>query len=336
MHILLVVNGSASSVTARKRVVIQRILSGGHQLEIAETKRRGHATRLALSAARRGLNVVVALGGDGTLNEVANGLVGSDTALALLPGGSTNVFARTLGLHEDPMHAALQLVDALDANSIVPIGLGSANGRYFVFHVGMGWDAALVSEVERRGALKKYLNHALFTYAGLVAFFRIMDRTNPWYEVTATGSSVPGSESEPMVGFQCLCVNSNPYTFVGPRPFNVSPDTSVFTKLSIYSMRSFSIPNMLRVVHQALGSGRRIATNRNIDARREIDGAEVRALRSLPWQVDGDYLGLTDSVSIRFHPNAMRLVVPEAFVEINPPPMIETPGSIGTNASDVL
>ena len=105
------VNSFASSVTARNTVVVHRALSRGHDVEIVETNRRGHATRFAHDAARRGVDVVIGFGGDGTLNEVATGIAGTDTALGVLPGGSTNVFARTLGLPNDPVAAVDQLAD---------------------------------------------------------------------------------------------------------------------------------------------------------------------------------------------------------------------------------
>ena len=103
LRVLLIANGTASSVTARKRVVITKLLSGAHEVKVALTERRGHATELSADAAASGADVVVALGGDGTLNEVANGLAGTDCALAVLPGGSTNVLARALGLADDPI-----------------------------------------------------------------------------------------------------------------------------------------------------------------------------------------------------------------------------------------
>ena len=129
MKIVLIANASASSVTARTRVVIQKALSADHDVELAETVRRGHATRIAKGAAAEGADLVCVLGGDGTLNEAANGVVGTQTALAPLPGGSTNVFARTLGLPEDPIHATAVTLEALESHSIRSIGLGAANGR---------------------------------------------------------------------------------------------------------------------------------------------------------------------------------------------------------------
>src|SRR5438270_733243 len=167
----------------RARVVIRKALSADHDVTMAETSRRGNATRLAQDAAAAGYDAVVVLGGDGTLNEAANGLAGSQTAMATLPGGSTNVFARTLGIAQDPVEATGELLSALARGSLRRIGLGSVNGRYFLFHVGMGFDAAVVSQVERRAALKRYAGHPLFVYAAFSTWFRHYDRTRPRLEI---------------------------------------------------------------------------------------------------------------------------------------------------------
>src|SRR3984957_20160151 len=166
---MLLVNASASSVPPRIRVVVAEALEAEHDVTVAATSRRGHASRLARGAVADGFDVVVVLGGDGTVNEAANGLAGSSTALGLLPGGSTHVFARTLGFTNDPANATGELLVALrsPAESIRRVGLGMANGRYFLFHTGMGFDAAVVEQVERRGSLKRYAGHPLFVYATL-------------------------------------------------------------------------------------------------------------------------------------------------------------------------
>ena len=154
-RLLLIGNPSASSVTPRAKVVIAKALGADHDVTVAATSRRGHATRLAQGAVSDGYDVVVALGGDGTLNEVANGMAGSDVVLGVLPGGSTNVFARTIGMANNPIEATSELLSALEAVSTRRIGLGTVNGRYFLFHVGMGLDAEVVRLVERRGQLKR-------------------------------------------------------------------------------------------------------------------------------------------------------------------------------------
>ncbi len=220
MNVLLIVNTSASSVTARARVVIRKALSADHDVTMVETGRRGHATRLALDAAAVGTDVVVVLGGDGTLNEAANGLAGSETALATLPGGSTNVFARTIGVVDDPIEATGQLLAALSRGAIRRIGLGSVNGRYFLFHVGCGFDAAVVEQVERRAGLKRYAGHPLFVYAGFDTWFRHYDRSRPRFAVQfKDGSTVDG--------YLCICLNTNPYTYLGSRPLNLAPEADL-------------------------------------------------------------------------------------------------------------
>ena len=128
LQILLIVNSFASSVTPRNTVLVHQHLARHNDVQVVETNERGHAMRFAQDAAARGLDVVVAFGGDGTLNEVATGLAGSSTALAMLPGGSTNVFVRSIGLANDPMVALTQITTALDKGEIATVSLGKANG----------------------------------------------------------------------------------------------------------------------------------------------------------------------------------------------------------------
>src|SRR6187200_300358 len=181
LRIVLVVNSFASSVTARNTVVVHRRLSRDHDVELVETNRRGHATRFAHDAARRGADVVISFGGDGTVNEVATGIAGSDTALGVLPGGSTNVFARTIGLPNDPVAAAELVANGIDAHDFRPIELGRVNGRFFCFHTGIGYDAAVVKAVEQRASLKRWLGHPLFISAALTTWLRGYDRHHPHF-----------------------------------------------------------------------------------------------------------------------------------------------------------
>jgi diacylglycerol kinase family enzyme len=184
---LLLVNSSATSVTPRGRVLIHKALAEAHEVTVAETNRRGHAVRLALAAARSGTDVVVVLGGDGTLNEAANGVVGTDAALAALPGGSTNVFARAIGLPNDPLAAVRVVIDSLARGEIRPFGVGSANGRHFLFHAGIGFDAAVVSRVERRAELKRWAGHPLFIAAAVSTWFRHYDHRRPRFSAESVG-----------------------------------------------------------------------------------------------------------------------------------------------------
>jgi diacylglycerol kinase family enzyme len=304
VKILLVVNTSASAVTSRARVVIRKALSADHDVSMVETGRRGHATRLALDAAAVGTDVVVVLGGDGTLNEAANGLAGSDTALATLPGGSTNVFARTIGVLDDPIEATGQLLAALSRGAIRRIGLGSVNGRYFLFHVGCGFDAAVVAQVERRAGLKRYAGHPLFVYAGFDTWFRHYDRSRPRLAVQfKDGSQIDD-------GYLCICMNSNPYTFLGNRPLNLAPDADLDHGLSVITFRTMAFGAMIGAVVSALGRGSRLRRDRRIDYRRDLDGLVVTGHGPFPYQVDGDYLGDADRLEFRHEPDRLSVVMP--------------------------
>ena len=304
MRILLVVNSSASSVTARRQVVIRRMLADHHEVEVNETNRRGHATKLALDAARTGMDAVVTLGGDGTLNEVANGLVGTDCALAALPGGSTNVFSRAIGLSDDPIEATRTTLAALEAGSIRRMGVGSLNGRYFLFHVGIGWDAALVEEVERHSEMKRYFGHLLFIYAGLRTFFSTYDRSRPHFAVRHADGTVIDD------AYFTVCLNLNPYTFVGARPFNLAPEATFDDGFTVATIRSMRTAPFLKMIGAALGSGRRLRTGGVLDHRADVPGLTVEAFGEVPYQVDGDYLGTIERLELIHHPDAMRLVVP--------------------------
>jgi diacylglycerol kinase family enzyme len=304
VRLLLVVNASASSVTARGRVVIQKALSADHTVTVAETNRRGHATRLAQGAANDGVDVVVCLGGDGTLNEIANGLAGTDTALAALPGGSTNVFARTIGLPNDPIEATGALVDALANGRIEPIGLGSVNGRYFLFHVGLGFDAVVVQQVERRAGLKRYAGHLLFIYATFATWFRHYDRTRPRFAVHFADGTVVDD------GYFSICLNTNPYTYLGNRPFNLTPEATLDRGLTMLTLRSLALPVLLGAASSALGLGRDLRRQRRTDLRTDVGKFTVNGYGPFPYQVDGDYLGETEQLEFRHEPDVLRLVSP--------------------------
>ena len=249
MRVLLLVNSAASSVTGRRRVVIQKALSADHEVSLAETVRRGHATRLARSAASDGVDVVVVLGGDGTLNETANGLAGTDTALAALPGGSTNVFARIIGLPDDPIEAAGQLLDALDRGAINRIGLGVVDGRYFLFHCGIGFDAAVVEQVESRGPLKRWAGHPLFIYAAVTTWLqRAHRRRAPMQVLDGNGDTLAE-------GLLTIVLNLNPYTYLGSRSFDLVPGLGLDEPLAAVTLPTLSLHRMLPVGLKALRSG---------------------------------------------------------------------------------
>ena len=322
MKVLLLVNSEASSVTARGRVVIQKALSADHDVTLAETSRRGHAARLSQGAAADGVDVVVVLGGDGTLNEAANGLAGSTCALAALPGGSTNVFARTIGLPNDPIEATGFLLDALDQGSVERVGLGSVNGRYFLFHVGMGFDAAVVAQVERRATFKRYLGHPLFVYAAFTSWFRHYDRTRPRFAVQFPAG--PDGDAAVVDGSFAVAFNTNPYTYFGNRALDVAPEASLERGLVSLTMGSMTFPKIIRLAAAALSKGGRpVGRLPFLDYRTDLAGFRVVGHGPFPYQVDGDHLGDAEELVFRHTPAVLDLVRPNGHAtgaEVPPRP----------------
>ena len=303
LRILFIVNSVASSVTARRRVVIHKALSADHDVTLVETNRRGHATRLAQSAAGASCDLVVVLGGDGTLNEAANGLAGTSTALATLPGGSTNVFARILGLPDDSVDAVGVLLEAIDRGSFQRIGLGSVEGRYFLFHCGVGFDAAVVEQVEKRGPWKRWAGHPLFLYAATDTWLRRVNRRRPPLKII----SADGEQLS--TGFLAIVMNANPYTFLGNRPFDIVPDLTLADPLAVVTLERLDLRTLAPVAGAAL-TGRDVASRRGVDVRTEVRSIVVEADPPAPYQVDGDHLGSSKRLRFAWTPDHLSLLVP--------------------------
>ncbi len=161
-RMLVIVNPYATTVSDRLRNLVVYALESRYAVEAIDTEARGHATQICREAASEGYDVVVAFGGDGTVNEAANGLIGSDTPLSCLPGGSTNVVCRTLGIPADVVDATEYLLRVADDFHPRRVDTGSVNDRRFVFAAGIGLDASVVERVEQHPQLKVRLREHYF------------------------------------------------------------------------------------------------------------------------------------------------------------------------------
>jgi len=305
LRILLIVNSFASSVTARNTVIVHRRLAQGHDVEVVETNRRGHATRFAHDAARRGVDVVIGYGGDGTLNEVATGIAGTDTALGVLPGGSTNVFARTLGMPNDPIAAVDQLARGIDKADLRPIGLGRVNGRFFCFHTGIGFDAAVVRAVERHASLKRWLGHPLFIWSGLTTWLRGYDRHSPSFRLDA------GDNRAIDDGYFSVVLNTNPYTYLGNIPLDISTAAALDRGLVVITFRTLRVSKILGSLYGSLRGGG-IASTDHLVEWTDVDRLVVESTEPFPYQLDGDYLGDVQRLDFAHVPDAVQLVFPSS------------------------
>jgi diacylglycerol kinase family enzyme len=317
MRALLVANPAATTTTRKVRDVLVRALSTQLRVDVAETERRGHARDLAAQAAADGVDVVVTLGGDGTVNEAVNGLLAAGPGprvpmLAVVPGGSTNVFARALGRSRDPVEATGEILDSLRAGRtrLVPLGTASARTgdddwtepRWFVFAAGLGFDADVISRVEAQRARGRRSTGALYVRSGVGAFVLGRDRRRPPMTL-----ELPGRP--PVDGlFLALVSNVSPWTYLGARPIVPSPEASFDTGLDVFAMGRVGMVRMLHHLRQTMAD-RPDPRGRGVHRWHDLAELTLTATRPQGWQLDGDHLGTTTSLRVRSVPQALRVVL---------------------------
>jgi diacylglycerol kinase family enzyme len=312
---LLIVNPRATSTTRLGRDVITRALASAVELAVVETRYRGHAASLAGTAAKAGQGLVLTLGGDGTVNEAVNGIVGaspassggspaaSRPALAPLPGGSANVFTRALGLPTDPVEATGQVLHGLAAGRDRSIGLGLAGDRYFAFNAGLGLDAEVVRAVEGLRAQGRTATPSLYMRIALRQYFRVTDRRHPALSLERDG--------QPPVGplFLGIISNTAPWTYVGRRPVHTNPQAGFDSGLDVFALRRLRTIGTFSALRQMLfGGGGGPPRGRHVVSMHDEGELTVRASRPVAFQVDGEYVGERECVTFRSVPHALRVI----------------------------
>lgn len=305
MRALLIVNPHATSTTERRRDLLAHALAGEMSLKVARTESRGHAAHLSAAAADSGVDVVVVHGGDGTVNEVANGLMYRGLRpdvpmLAVVPGGSTNVFARAMGIDPDPTVATEQILEALAAHRVRTVSLGKADDRYFTFNAGLGLDAETVRAVEKRRAKGSTISNAMHARATVVQFFRADRRT------ARMSLELPGRDRIDHAHLVFVS-NVDPWTYLGNLPIRTNPGTLPTAGLGVFALTSLAVGQALRA-SVALLSGR-TKGGRHVVRADDVAWATARCRTPVAFQVDGDYLGERNEVTFTSVPRALRLVV---------------------------
>lgn len=303
MRALLIVNPKATTTSARSRDVLAGALRSELDLELRYTRRRGHAGQLAREAARAGVRLVVALGGDGTVNEVVNGLMATSAeirpALAVVPGGSTNVFVRALGLPRVWSEATGVLLQALREGRSRSIGLGLADDRYFTFCAGLGLDAAVVRRVEGARRKGRRSTPALYLRSTVGEYF--LERHHPEMVL-----DLPDEPAEGQLA-SIIVQNTAPWTYLGDRPVHPNPESSFDLGLDVLALRVLRVPSTLRTVTQILAIA---GDPRGKQVVRHHDLAEFTVTSPTPqaFQLDGDYLGEREKVRFAAVPDALRVI----------------------------
>jgi YegS/Rv2252/BmrU family lipid kinase len=301
MRALLIANTNASTVTPRKMSVIQHALASELKLEVVLTKRKEHATHLARGAVHEGIDLVIALGGDGTVNEVVNGLAGTPVPMAILPGGGTNVLARSLGIPEDTIEATGYLIANLQ-NEPRRVPVGRADDRYFTFACGMGLDGAVVRDVERRQTLKRTAGQWYYVWSGF-RIFAAVDKRAPSVAIRW------GEDLEHRRDglFLAICQKTTPFTYLGRRQMRICPEASLNLGLDCLAIDRLDTRFVLRIVTQMFTSARHIR-NRHVLYLHDQPRIEVTSQRTLPAEMDGEYVGDRDRLLLESVPDALSLL----------------------------
>ncbi len=300
---LLIVNPYATTVSDRLRHLVVYALQGRFDVNAVDTEAPGHATKLCREAAHEGYDVIVAFGGDGTVNEAANGLLGSETPLCCLPGGSANVFGKMLGIPGDVIDATEHLLAMADDWRPRKVDLGVVNGRCFTFASGLGLDASVVERVDANPRMKARLGPYFFTWVAVTTFLRRYLLSPPRLEVEAEGRT--------LAGVTAIVQNGSPFTYFQDRPIEISDGAALDSgALAGGVLHRATLPSMLSIAWRAFSRRARVAGHRQVSGLSDMSELTVRSTNGspLPLQVDGDYLGDVTEARYSILPSALNVV----------------------------
>jgi diacylglycerol kinase family enzyme len=313
-RMLIIVNPYATTVSDRLRHLVVYALQGRFEVDAVDTEARGHATELCREAAHEGYDVVVAFGGDGTVNEAANGLLGSPTPLTCLPGGSANVFAKMLGIPGELVDATEHLLALADdwrprrvdlgvVSASDPDGDLIADRRCFTFASGLGVDASVVERVDANPRLKARLGAYYFTWVALGTFARRYLVRPPHMEALADGDT--------LAGVTTIVQNGSPFTYFQNRPIEIADGTTLDSGSLCGCVLHRATPlSMPSIGLRAFSRGARVTRHRQVTGLSDLTELTVRSSdeRLLPLQVDGDYLGEVSHAHYSIMPRALNVV----------------------------
>jgi diacylglycerol kinase family enzyme len=309
-RMLIIVNPYATTVSDRLRNLVVYALQGRYEVEAVSTEAQNHATEIGREVRDHGYDIVVAFGGDGTLNEVANGLAGTDVPVSMLPGGSTNVVCRTLGIPNDVVDATEHLLALADDWAPRKIDLGVVDERRFVFACGVGIDATVVRRVDAHPKLKAQAGPYYYSWAGLSAFYRNYLRNGVRVRVEVAAA-------EPVEGITAIAQNSDPFTYFASRPIRVCEGIAIDDgTLSVGVLKRATQRDMPSLIRRLFSESRPASRHRQVEHFDDVTEAAVSsisedkdgALRPFPLQVDGDYIGDRTRIELRADPGALTIV----------------------------
>lgn len=297
----MIVNPYSSGMTAKRERAIVHALREHIDLDVRRTERGGHAPKLAQELLEAGpLDVLVSCGGDGTANEILNGMsLGTDTAeerpvFAIVPAGGTNVLARSLGYPNHPVRATAQLIEAILERRSRTVNLATVDERLFTFSAGVGLDGELVKRMEQRRSGRRPSDVA--HVASLIGIF-----ATSRFALDETMTVTVDDTGEQLRAALVFVGNSTPMTYMGRMPVHFMPDCTLEGGLDFMAPTRANALFALRNSAQAMGVGRSrrlLLSAERTNLRHDVRGFTIECDEPQPVQVDGEYIG--DRTHIRF------------------------------------
>lgn len=307
--LLVIVNPYATTVSDRLKNLVIYALQGRFEVEVEATESQDHATEIGRDARDGGYDLVVAFGGDGTVNEVVNGLAGTDIPVTFLPGGNTNVVCRTLGIPNDVVDATEHLLTLADDFQPRKIDLGMINDRYFVFSCGAGIDATVVERVDANPRLKSKAGPYFYSWHAVSGYLRQYMRNPIRLEVTVDG--------EVHEGVTALTQNSDPFTYFSNQPVHVCENVEIDDgSLGMVLLKRANQFDVMSIIPRLLSSKLSAAKHNQVETFEHLMEAQIKSLssdesgeiRKFPVQVDGDYIGQYEEITLKAAPRALTIV----------------------------
>ena len=296
---VLIVNPYAGRLSDAEREVVISALKARFAIEGFSTTGRGSAIDVARKASEGGARLVIAFGGDGHVNEVANGVAGTDTAMAIVPGGTMNVFARSLGISTDALAAVNTLHSRIDSPPR-EVTLGLIDDRYFTFSAGCGFDAEAAELVERDYPKKRRFGEIFFYWSA----FRVLTGS---YRHRQPGMILEGRFGQVPVSMAVAC-NTGPYAYLGKRRINLTPEVSLEKGLDVFALRTMRVEAFPTYAWRCLVSGN-LAHHGDAFYEHDLDGFELRAEHPFHRHVDGEPIGSSTSARFRVEPGILKVLV---------------------------
>ena len=316
MRGLLVVNPHATTTSPRVTDVLVHALAGEVDLDIVRTEHRGHAAEIAERARQEGADLLCVLGGDGTVNEAANGLLAAGPApggpaLAIIPGGSANVAARALGLPADPVEATGEILQALREGRSRLIGLGVATitpwegaavaPRWFLANAGLGIDAEIIAAMEADRARGHEATPTRYLMTTIRQFLWRTNRREPALTVHTPDGEIEGV-------FLAIVQNTSPWTYFGSLPITPCPDASFETGLDLFAVRRMAFGTAMRLARRMVTGSRAGSTAKSLTVAHDLPRLSLNASRPTALQIDGEGLGDVRRVEFASAPGALTVV----------------------------